>query len=217
MVRTGRRATVLRTLLTRAGLRPAPAPPAPRLTHLPAAAVRELGTVYAGLGGALPMPPLRPGAWDLAFADGLVVELDEELHFNRYRAETLRGIANHGYPWHADYLDHCVRYERRCLAAGRWGRRWTSRSSEAMFGPAGPVGDLDGAGAPRWKQRALYDAVKDRAAAVAPAIREARVAVWDSIGGTLLGDALDGKAVLDPEPLAAFLAQRTMATMGGRA
>jgi hypothetical protein len=36
------------------------------------------------------MPPLRPGAWDLVFADGLVVELDEELHFNRYRAQSLQ-------------------------------------------------------------------------------------------------------------------------------
>lgn len=32
---------------------------------------------------------LRPDAWDLAFRDGIVAELDEDVHFNRYRARTL--------------------------------------------------------------------------------------------------------------------------------
>ena len=34
-------------------------------------------------------PRFRPGRWDLVFEEDLVVELDEELHFNRYRASTL--------------------------------------------------------------------------------------------------------------------------------
>ena len=44
--------------------------------------IKEL---YRRLGGPLDSPTLRPGGWDLAFSGELVVELDEELHFNQYR------------------------------------------------------------------------------------------------------------------------------------
>lgn len=214
MVRTGRRAAVLQMLLTRAGLSPASVPSAPRLSDLATTSVAELDAIYSVLGGTPPMQGLRPGAWDLAFTDGLVVEPDEELHFNRYRAQTLQAFDAAVLPWHADYLDYCTRHEPRCLVAGRWGRRWTTRPCEAMFGPPGTVGDLDGAGAPRWKQRALYDAVKDLTAIQASGPRLARVSVWDRLDGIAIGDALDRKAVVDPERLAAFLSQRTCGATG---
>src|SRR6516162_3562463 len=44
--------------------------------------------VYRKLGGVLPCPQLNLRAWDIEF-DGRAVELDEYLHFNRYRALTL--------------------------------------------------------------------------------------------------------------------------------
>lgn len=78
------------------------------------------------------------GAWDLAFTGGLVVEFDEELHFNRYRAQTLLAFRASALPWQADYLDYCTRFEQQCLIAGRWGRRWTTRPCEAIFGPPVP-------------------------------------------------------------------------------
>ena len=57
---------------------------------MPAQVQADLHDLYRTLGGMNPNPSFRPGSWDLAFADGLVVELDEELHFNRYRAHTLQ-------------------------------------------------------------------------------------------------------------------------------
>ena len=57
------------------------------------------------------MRALRPGTWDLSFADGLVVELDEELHFNRYRLTTLQSVESMKLPWRDAYLDFCTRYE----------------------------------------------------------------------------------------------------------
>jgi hypothetical protein len=63
------------------------------------------------LGGRPPMPALRPGACDLAFSDGFVLELDEELHFNCYRAQSLQSARA---------------TELECLAAGKWGKRWTN-------------------------------------------------------------------------------------------
>ncbi len=64
-------------------------PPAPRLETLPSEMRADVLDLYRSLGGRLERPALRPGAWDLALAGGDVVELDEELHFNQYRAQTL--------------------------------------------------------------------------------------------------------------------------------
>ncbi len=65
-------------------------PPAPRLDALSADLRAAVVTLYRELGGHQDQPVLRPGAWDLALAGGVVVELDEELHFNRYPRERWR-------------------------------------------------------------------------------------------------------------------------------
>ena len=77
--------------MVQAGFRATAAPPpAPRLNALDAPARDRVVELFGTLSERTPVPPVRPGAWDLAFDDGLVVELDEELHFNRYRARTLQ-------------------------------------------------------------------------------------------------------------------------------
>jgi hypothetical protein len=75
----------------------------------------ELHALYRRLGGLLATPTWRPGGWDLVFGGSLVVELDEELHFNRYRALTLNsswakgvGCANSIFPANK-YLTSAVR------------------------------------------------------------------------------------------------------------
>jgi hypothetical protein len=78
-----------------------------------------------------------------------------------------------------------------------------------MFGPPGEAGVLEGAGAPRWKQRALYDAIKDIAALTSTALHLVRLSVWDTIGDVRLGDALSGGAPIDPERLRELVEQRT--------
>uniref|UniRef100_A0A5Q5CFC0 Uncharacterized protein n=1 Tax=Mycobacterium sp. (strain JLS) TaxID=164757 RepID=A0A5Q5CFC0_MYCSJ len=155
------------------------------------------------------MRALRPGAWDLAFADGLVVELDEELHFNRYRLRTLEAPWSARLPWHDAYIVFCERQEQACLDAGRWGKRWTSPPCESMFGPPGEAGVLEGAGTPRWKQRALYDAMKDIAALTSDALHLVRLSLWDTVGDVRLGDALSSSAPIDDERLLELVAQRT--------
>jgi hypothetical protein len=168
----------------------------------------EIQALCSALGGD-PTTPIRPGAWDLAFAGGLVVELDEELHFNRFRTRTLQPAWTAALPWREDYLAHSNVHEQECSAAGRWGRRWTSGASETMFGPPPAPGVPEGRGAPRWKQRALYDAVKDITASTSSAIRLARLSVWDTVGGVRLGDALTLAAHIDPDHLHGLLEQRT--------
>jgi hypothetical protein len=79
-----------------------------------------------------------------------------------------------------------------------------------MFGPPGPAGVLDGFGSPRWKQRALYDAVKDIAALHSPTLQLCRLSVWDRVGDTTLGDVLAG-ATVDLPQLVEFIGRRTLA------
>lgn len=159
MVRTGARALILKGLLASSGLLPAAsARPLPRIEAVSAELTAAVMAFYRTLGGRPDvLQRLRPGPWDLAFEDGLVVELDEELHFNRYRKLVLEADWSPTLPWRNDYLTFSSEREAQGLAAGKWGKRWTNASSEAMFGAADPPGILGPNGAPRWKQRALYD------------------------------------------------------------
>jgi hypothetical protein len=111
-------------------------------------------------------------------------------------------------PWRRDYLRFCAERESDCLAAGKWGKRWTNPSCEAMFGPADPPGEFGAVGAPRWKQRALYDSIKDAFALTGSGIRLARIATHDPVGGIEIGVALEGRATLDVEQLVALVHAR---------
>ena len=203
---TGTRARKLRELLIAAGLRPSALNPA-RPTGSDHKA--ELSALYRDLGGVLTDPVFRPGGWDLVFDEPLlVIELDEQLHFNRYRAATLSASWATSLPWTANYWQYCAAHEEACLRDGAWGQRWTNASAARMFS-GGPAGDLGGAGAPRWKQRALYDAIKDTAPAAGIAMDFARVATYDSVDGVLLDDVLESRAVAAPAAILELVGART--------
>lgn len=154
----------------------------------------EVLRIHALLGGLSESPVLRPGSWDLQTEDGIVIELDEEFHFTRYRAATLQRPMLQELPWAATHLEHCVDQERAAMAGGG---RWTSPPSEKMFGPSDPVGVFGEHGSARGKQRALYDAMKDVAAA-SGAVRLARISIYDLVAGVTLGDILKGKRTASP-------------------
>ncbi|MDZ4827684.1 MAG: hypothetical protein SGJ13_14660 [Actinomycetota bacterium] len=162
----------------------------------------------AGLGGVAEPEQLRPSAWDLAYEGGVVVELDEELHFNRYRLVTFEAPWTASLPWRISYRQYCDAHEAECLTAGGWGQRWTNPSCEAMFGAADNPGVFGAVGAPRWKQRALYDSIKD-AYARSTGVRLARISVHDHVGGVEIGRGLQGAETLNVDALRAFVEQRT--------
>lgn len=211
MVQTGARAAQLAALIVAGGVQTQiSAPIPPRSSMLGDDDLAELLSVYETLGGLREPSTFRPGSWDLAFDDGLIIELDEELHFNRYRGLTFGLGDSSTLPWASAYARYCTQQETACLAAGRWGKRWTSPSSEKHFGPANGAGTLVDGGAPRWKQRAFYDAMKDIAAR-AGELRLARLSVWDNIGDTTLGEILTGRApLLDPSALNQLILARTL-------
>src|SRR5687767_11147437 len=122
-----------------------------------AAHAEEIHAVYRQLGGILPEFPMwrTTTGWDIEF-NGLAVELDEYLHFNRYRAVTLASSLYAGlqrFPM-AQYRAYCRTREPYCLKAGGYGGKWSNSSCEAQFGLAATNRDLEGNGSPRWKQRA---------------------------------------------------------------
>jgi len=137
--------------------------------------------MYRALGGVLEAFPLNLRRWDIEF-NGLAVELDEQLHFNRYRGHTLTAGVYAELPTFplVAYREYCAEREDACLRAGRHGGKWTSSSSERQFGSSPPRGDLDGKGPARWRQRAFYDFVKDLSPLVigAPVVR---LSIWDEI------------------------------------
>ena len=122
----------------------------------------ELSEVYQSLGGTLQTPPTRFGAWDI-IALNFIVELDEEQHFNRYRAKTFKSsvyVGNSGFSIEK-YVQYCKGFEAHCLKKASFGKYWTSPSTEKQFGAPGSKGDFSAEGSPRWKQRAFYDFCRD--------------------------------------------------------
>jgi hypothetical protein len=137
--------------------------------------------VYRRLGGQLAEIPLNLRSWDMEF-DGVAVELDEYLHFNRYRAITLESSAYELLPHfpRALYRDYCAVFEPTCLRVGGYGGKWSNGSAERQFGLSPAAKTFDGNGPARWKQRAFYDFVKDLSPLLVD-VRVVRIAVWDKI------------------------------------
>jgi hypothetical protein len=65
--------------------------------------------------------------------------------------------------------------------------------------------------APRWKQRAVYDALKDVVSLLPGGIRLARVATHDTVDGVTLGTILDGRGAVDPRSIRALVESRIAA------
>ncbi len=122
----------------------------------------EIKNTYKKLGGILDEVPLNLRKWDVE-VNGIALELDEYLHFNRYRKITLESILYNQLPKFplTEYLNYCKYYEQKCIDAGSYGGKWTNASCEKQFGKASPNKVFTGVGSPRWKQRAFYDFVKD--------------------------------------------------------
>lgn len=181
MVATGARVRALSGLLAVGEWTQTTPQQVPRVADLPTETTALIRGIYDLLGGAPDQfDRIRPGGYDVAFetpAGPLVVELDEEQHFNRYRTLTLAATETLGLPWGAAYLDYSARHETRLLPGWGTGKRWTNPSAARFFGEPSPPGDFTGHGAPRWRQRAFYDSVKD----ALPERRLSRVSVHDTL------------------------------------
>jgi hypothetical protein len=189
------------------------APPLPRLPGMEEPAAAWVRDLYVELGGLQRTAMLKPVGWDLSLRGPhgrFVVELDEEQHFTRYRRISLSAGWAEPLPWVADYREYSATREADALRTHSSGGFWESIDSITQFGLAAAPGDLSGAGSPRWKQRALYDTMRDAAAATG-AVRLARLSVHDDLGGVTLNDVLEGKAEADLGALLDLIDRRTTA------
>jgi hypothetical protein len=66
-----------------------------------------------------------------------------------------------------------------------------------------------GIGRSLWKQRALYDAMKD-ASAAAGQVKFARLSIYDLVDGCLLNDVLYGRVTVDLGAVEDLVVQRTI-------
>ncbi|WP_020532769.1 DUF7255 family protein [Flexithrix dorotheae] len=137
--------------------------------------------VYEELGGTGDMQEIQPPQWQLEF-EGLAVELDEQLHFNKYRRTSLRSQVYDDYKSVSvnNYRTFCRKFDKECLKSGLSGSNWTDSFAEKHFGKAEERGDLGGNGSPKWKLRAFQDFLKDVSARILP-IRFIRIAIWEEI------------------------------------
>ncbi|GAA5228648.1 DUF7255 family protein [Paeniglutamicibacter antarcticus] len=147
------------------------------------------------------------GDWDLADDHGMFLEFDEDTHFNRYRGQTLALPWSSQLPWTNDYQRYCVDFESKARVFGGY---WTGEAAERQFGPASARRDFTANGGPRWKQRALYDAVRDAVALQTEGIGLIRVSIHDQIDGVPLGKLLKPGKLLAPQQLRKLIADRTI-------
>jgi hypothetical protein len=188
----GRRENVLVGILVASGLRIAIPPTRRPIGDLPSSKRGILRQLFVGFGGVEgTLSSCVPGGWDMAFDGGLVVELDEEQHFNRYRLESLELTPSGERPWADAYVDFSRGREVDCMKKAGRGGYWTNTSAERLFGLADPPGVFGAHGSPRWKQRALYDTAKD----LTPGVRLARIAAHDRIGNRTVAEVLDSEEV----------------------
>lgn len=188
---TGARARALALLLSTGKWELVKPPRPPRgVAHLEPVDQDLIRNMYLVLGGDPgSLDRIHPANFDFAVntPDGLLlIELDEEQHFNRYRATTLTLTEHLQLPWTAPYLDYSDDDEHRLLPFWSNGNRWSNPSAARFFGEPSPPGDFTGNGAPRWRQRAFYDSVKD----AHPNRRLARLSIYDTVEDRTLDELL---------------------------
>jgi hypothetical protein len=148
---------------------------------------KQIFSVYRELGGILDTYPIRFGNFDI-ITDKFFIELDEENHFNRYRAITLKSdFYSNNFNFSTQrYLKYCDDFENKC---GKGGGFWFSNNSEKQFGTSSEPGNLNGSGSSRWKQRAFYDFLRDVYSYLQPK-PVYRLSVYDKIGDMTINAVL---------------------------
>lgn len=118
--------------------------------------------IYKSLDGHGPATQLA-FEYSILSREKVLLSLDEELEFHRYRLDTLK------HPFYenqvdfslADYKRFCHSHEKDCLKKGLAGSNWTNKLAEEHFGAASDPGDFFQHGAPAWKWQALKAATLD--------------------------------------------------------
>lgn len=136
---------------------------------------------YKSLGGKADFPEIKYHVPFMEFGRFSVL-LDEDIHFNKYRAKTLRSPfyeSLSSFPL-MKYKSYSRKYETECLKAGTSNPAWTNQEAERHFGPSQSSGDLGLSGSSGWKLIAFKDYAVDLIARQRK-IRLLRISIWDDL------------------------------------
>ncbi len=136
---------------------------------------------YQALDGLQAFPKISIDVPFMEFGRFCVL-LDEPIHFNRYRAKTLRSSFYDNlssFP-SMKYRTYCRKHEVECIKAGTSNPHWTNQEAEYHFGPSQESGDLGLSGSAGWKLIAFKDFMIDMMCRHRK-IRLLRISVWDDL------------------------------------
>ncbi len=142
---------------------------------------KTLLETYASLGGKEAFPEITFQVSFMEFGRFCVL-LDEQIHFNRYRAKTLRSSFYENlksFPL-MKYKSYSRKYETECIKSGTSNPAWTNREAEFHFGASQSNGDLGLKGSAGWKLTAFKDFAIDMIARQRK-LRLIRISVWDDL------------------------------------
>ncbi len=115
---------------------------------------------------------------------GLLIQFDDELHFNRYRRITLESVF---YEDHIGfnkmpYKSYCRINEKECIKAGLSKGVWENQESFKIFGSSEEPGDLslERNGSSGWKLRAWRDLLQDVSGEIL-GFKVLRISTYDKI------------------------------------
>lgn len=115
---------------------------------------------------------------------GLLIQFDDELHFNRYRKLSLESDF---YKEHKgfnlmSYKTYCRNNEKECIKAGLSKGEWENPESQNIFGNSEEPGDLslERNGSSGWKLRAWRDFLQDVSGDIL-GFKVLRISVYDKI------------------------------------
>ncbi|HEX8546244.1 MAG TPA: hypothetical protein VF691_04735 [Cytophagaceae bacterium] len=142
----------------------------------------EILNIYKSLGGIQSLPNLPFLQEHIIIEPNILLILDDERKFNRYRASTLKATVysqiKH-FPLEK-YKSFCRTYENQCLKSASHAAAWTNREAEKSYGKAAEFGDLDANGSPLWKEIAMHDFILDHLPLISD-YQLLRISVWDNI------------------------------------
>ncbi len=148
--------------------------------------IDEIKKVYKDLTGTLTKIPLRISNFSIKIDSKTFIELDDQLHFNRYRLQTLKSEIYQNCKLFnvEEHKRLCEEHEPTCLRIAGDTDRWKTNNSEKAFLKSGPEKKLEGNGSSRWKQKAFFDFIKD-VYAIENEINLKRVSVWETVKGNI--------------------------------
>ncbi len=116
--------------------------------------------------------------------NGILIQFDDELHFNRYRKLTLESDFYKEYKGFntMSYKTYCRNSEKECIKAGLSRDIWENMESKSIFGPSEEPGDLslERNGSSGWKLRAWRDFLQDLSGEIL-GFKVLRISVYDKI------------------------------------